>query len=58
MQNITLTDEDILRVTVIDIDGNVNDALNFIRERILPELKRQDALKMRGHLDGGKGSLF
>ncbi|MHB1458153.1 MAG: hypothetical protein ACYC0V_14685 [Armatimonadota bacterium] len=37
---------------------SVEDALAFIRERIIPELQKSDGMKMQSHLDGGKGSMF
>jgi hypothetical protein len=56
--NITLTQEDIMRLEVIDLDRDAEEALKFIRGRLLPEIKRQQGMKMQGHLDGGKGSAF
>ncbi len=58
MFNITLTPEDVMRLEVIDMDRDEADALQFIRERLLPEIRRQQGMKMQGHLDGGKGSAF
>jgi len=55
---ITLKDDDLLQLEMIDIDRDEREALAFIRERILPEVKKQQAAKMRSHLDGGKGSMF
>jgi len=47
-----------MRLEVIATDRDADDALAFIRERIIPEIRKQDAAKMQGHLDGGKGSMF
>lgn len=58
MITMTLKDDDLLRLEMIDIDRDEREALAFIRERILPEVKKQQASKMRSHLDGGKGSMF
>ena len=51
---ITLTHEDIMRLEGNDIDHDGEDALKFIRERILHEINRQKGMKMQSHLDGGK----
>ena len=58
MVSINLTQEDIMRLEVIDMDRDEQEALKFIRERILPEIKRQRGMKMQSHLDGGKGAPF
>ncbi|MHB9129857.1 MAG: hypothetical protein ACYDBB_02050 [Armatimonadota bacterium] len=55
---ITLNDKDLLRVQVIDMDDDAQEALAFIRERIIPALRQQQGMKMQGHLDGGKGSIL
>lgn len=55
---ITLTDEDLLRLRMIDIDRDAAEALAFIRERLLAMVDAQQKQKMIGHLDGGKGSMF
>ncbi|MHB1000313.1 MAG: hypothetical protein ACYC27_13815 [Armatimonadota bacterium] len=58
MAAINLSEEDIMRLKVIDMDRDEQDALAFIRERILPQLKKQEGFKIIGHLDGGKGSAL
>ncbi len=58
MVTITLTDADLMRLQGIDMDQDTEDALAFIRERLLPEVKAQQGKKMTSHLDGGKGSMF
>lgn len=58
MVTVTLSEQDIMRLEVIDMDRDEEDALKFLRERVLPEVKRQKGSKMRSHLDGGKGSAF
>jgi len=57
MMTIVLTDEDLVRLTAIQVDRDAQDALAFIQERILPEIQRQRGSRMKGPLDGGKGSL-
>ena len=54
---ITLSDEDLLRMQVIDIDRDADDALAFLRERIIPQVKEKQGKTMLNHLDGGKGSM-
>ena len=54
---INLTEEDVVRLKIIEMDHDANDALTFIRERILPEIQRQKGSRMKGPLDGGTGSL-
>ena len=56
--NLNLTDQDLLRLEMIEIDKDEAEALLFLREKILPEVKRHKGLKMQSHLDGGKGSAF
>ena len=58
MLTIQLTDEDVIRLRVIDLDQDGAAALVFIRERLLAELKHQEGMRMRSHLDGGKGSIL
>ena len=58
MKTITFTDEDLMRMSGIEIDRDSEEALRFILERIVPEIKRQDGLKLRSHLDGGKGTAL
>ena len=58
MVTITLTDADLMRLQMIDLDRDAEDALAFIRERILPAVATQQKQKMTNHLDGGKGSMF
>ncbi|MEI7435972.1 MAG: hypothetical protein WCL16_04085 [bacterium] len=57
MTMIMLTDEDLVRLTAIQVDRDAREALAFIRERILPEIQRQQASRLKGPLDGGTGSL-
>jgi len=58
MINITLNENDIMSIEVIAFDDDEQEALKFIKEKILPEIKKQKSGKMTGHLDGGKGSMF
>ncbi len=52
--SIVVTDEDIVRLKAIDIDRDAGDALKFLRERIIPEVRRQESLKMKWPVDGGR----
>jgi len=54
---VALTEEDLVRLTVIEVDRDAQEALAFVRERILPEIRRQQNSRMKGVLDGGTGSL-
>ena len=58
MPTINLTEEDVMRLKVIEMDRDAQDALTFICERIIPELQKGEGMKMQSHLDGGKGSMF
>jgi hypothetical protein len=58
MVTVNLSEQDIMRLHVIELDRDETAALAFIRERLLPEVQRQAGQKMRSHLDGGKGSLL
>ncbi|MHB1462677.1 MAG: hypothetical protein ACYC1M_15415 [Armatimonadota bacterium] len=58
MATITFTEQDIMRLKVILMDQDKDDAYAFIRERIMPELQIQEGQQMKSHLDGGKGSMF
>lgn len=58
MLTLILTDDDIMRLKVINMDRDEQDALAFIREKIIPEIQKSDGMKMQSHLDGGKGSMF
>ena len=55
---ITLTEQDLVRLRMIQVDRDAGEALAFILERMLPEIQRQQNARMKGHLDGGKGSLL
>jgi hypothetical protein len=57
MVMIRLTEEDLVRLTAIQVDHDAQEALAFIRERILPEIQRQQNSRMKGPLDGGTGSI-
>ncbi len=57
MMTLVLTDEDLVRLNVIQVDRDAQEALAFVLERILPEIQRQRGSRMKGPLDGGKGSL-
>ena len=54
---ITLTDQDIIRLQAIEMDRDQKEALAFILERIVPELRRKQRGKMQSHLDGGKATM-
>ena len=57
MTMIKLTEEDLVRLSAIQMDRDAQDALAFIRERILPEIQRQQNSRVKGVLDGGTGSM-
>ena len=58
MITINLTDEDMMRLEVIEIDQDREKAYDFIKEKIIPEIKKSKGMKMTGHLDGGKGAML
>jgi len=55
MVTILLTAEDLVRLKVIQVDHDAKEALTFIQERILPEIRRHQASGMRRSLDGDGG---
>jgi hypothetical protein len=54
---IALTEEDLLRLTAIEVDRDGQEALAFVRERVVPQVQRQQNSRMKGVLDGGTGGL-
>ena len=58
MATINLTEQDIMRLKVIVMDEDKEDAYAFLRDRLLPEIQRQEGKSMKSHPDGGKGSMF
>lgn len=54
---ITLTEEDVIRLQMILVDHETDDALVFLKERLMPLVKEQQGKTMISHLDGGKGSM-
>lgn len=56
MVTITLKEEEVLQLEVMVMDGDKEAALAFLRERLLPEVKRQKTGMIRNHLDAGRGS--
>ena len=54
---IKLTEADLVRLAAIEVDRDAQEALVFVRERILPQIQRQQNSRMKGVLDGGTGSL-
>ena len=58
MAAITLTEQDIMRLKVIMMDQDKEDAYAFLRDRIMPEIQKMEGKSMKSHLDGGKGSMF
>jgi hypothetical protein len=55
---ITLDEDDILRIKGIVIDVDEKEALAFLRERILAPIEQRQNSRMKGGLDGGKGSTL
>jgi hypothetical protein len=58
MATITLTEQDVMRLKVIMMDQDKDDAYSFLRDRVLPEIQKQEGQSMKSHLDGGRGSMF
>ena len=58
MVTINLTEQDIMRIKVIAMDQDKDDAYAFLCDRIMPEMQKQEGKSMKSHLDGGKGSMF
>ena len=58
MATISLSEQDVIRVQAIVLDHDKEDALAFIQERVLQEIEKGQRIKMKSHLDGGKGSMF
>ena len=58
MATITLSEQDIMRLKVIMMDQDKDDAYAFIRDRLMPEIQKLEGKSMKSHLDGGKGSMF
>jgi len=58
MATITLTEQDIMRLKVIMMDQDKDDAYAFLRDQIMPEIQKMEGKSMKSHLDGGKGSMF
>jgi len=58
MTTITLTEQDIMRIKVIIIDQDKDEAYEFLRDRLMAEVAKQEGKAMKSHLDGGKGSMF
>lgn len=56
--NIRISDQDILRLKIILMDKDKDDAFLFIQDCIMPEIQKQESKSMKNHLDGGKGSMF
>ena len=54
---IKLTEEDLVRLTAIEVDRDGQEALAFVRERVVPQVQRQQNSRMKGVLDGGTGGL-
>ncbi|MCE5200338.1 MAG: hypothetical protein ABFD54_01465 [Armatimonadota bacterium] len=58
MITVDLTEKDIMRLKVMMMDHDVDDAFAFVRDRLMPEIQEHERKSMRNHLDGGKGSMF
>jgi hypothetical protein len=58
MTTITLTEQDLMRLKVITMDQDKEEAYLFIKDRLMPEIQKQEGKTMKSHLDGGKGSMF
>lgn len=58
MVTITFDEKDLMQLKVIIMDHDVDEAYSFLSNRIMPEANRQEGMKMRSHLEGGKGSAL
>lgn len=58
MLMIRLSEEDIMRLKVVIMDQDRDDAYAFLRDRLMPEIEKQEGKSMKSRLDGGKGSMF
>lgn len=58
MATVTLTEQDTMRLKVILMDQDTDDAYAFLRDCLLPQIEKQEGQTMKSHLDGGKGSMF
>ena len=58
MLTINLSEQDIMRLKVMIMDQDTDDAYAFVRDRLMPEIQKQEGMSMKSHLDGGKGSMF
>ena len=58
MAMINLTEQDVMRLKIIVMDQDKEDAYAFIRDRLMPEIQKKEGKSMKSHLDGGKGSMF
>ena len=58
MLTINLSEQDIMRLKVMIMDQDTDDAYAFVRDRLMPVIQRQENMSMKSHLDGGKGSMF
>jgi hypothetical protein len=56
--HIAITQEEAMQIEVMNLDEDEQAALIFLREKILPEIKKQQQSQLRSHLDGGKGSAL
>jgi len=56
MVTISLSEQDLLRLQMIDVDRNAEDALKFIKERVMPQVKEQQAKMIVNRFDSGMGS--
>ncbi|MFQ3550372.1 MAG: hypothetical protein SNJ70_11560 [Armatimonadota bacterium] len=54
MITITLTEQDIMRLKVIIMDKDKDDAYSFVHDKIMPEIQNAEGKSMKSHLDGGK----
>jgi hypothetical protein len=58
MLMIKLSEGDIMRLKVVIMDQDRDDAYAFLRDRLMPEIEKQEDKSMKSHLEGGKGSMF
>jgi len=58
MVTITFSEQDIMRAQAIVMDNDKEDALAFIRECMIQRIEKGERMRLKSHLDGGKGSMF
>jgi len=58
MATINFSDQDVMRLKVIMMDQDKDDAYAFLHDRVIPEIQKQEGKGMKSHLAGGRGSMY